>query len=178
MTPYEQEVGVKKYFKAFTGYLTLSENQGSGLQMTSMTAVGMVCRFFMGWKRSHPFMIGSANYLMDYLPQWRKGLEKGMAIAWYFYYWYYGTLAMHQMGGRYWRAWNEKIKTMLPENQRRQPDELVGSWDPDSAVLNGGRIFSTAMAILTLETYYRFSPLLEEPPETGTTGGDAPAMGG
>jgi hypothetical protein len=165
MTPYEKEVGVKKYYEAFTSYLTLTENQGSGLQQTSMTAVGMVCRFFMGWKRSHPFLIGSANYLRNYLPQWRKGLEKGMSVAWSFYYWYYGTLAMHQMGGRYWREWNEKIKTMLPENQRRDPEDMVGSWDPDSAVLNGGRVFSTAMAILTLETYYRFSPLLEEAPE-------------
>jgi HEAT repeat protein len=168
MTPYEREVGVKKHYESFTSYLTLSENQGSGLQQTSMTAVGMVCRFFMGWKRSHPFLIGSANYLMNYLPQWRKGLEKGMSVAWYFYYWYYGTLAMHQMGGRYWRGWNEKIKTMLPENQRRDPEDMVGSWDPDSAVLNGGRVFSTAMAILSLETYYRFSPLLE-------TGEDAPS---
>jgi HEAT repeat protein len=171
MTAYEQEVGVKKYYQAFTSYLTLSENQGSGLQQTSMTAVGMVCRFFMGWKRSHPFLIGSANYLMNFLPQWRKGLEKGQAVAWYFYYWYYGTLAMHQMGGRYWRAWNEKIKTMLPENQRRDPEDMVGSWDPDSAVLNGGRIFSTAMAILSLETYYRFSPLLEDVPDADPAAG-------
>jgi HEAT repeat protein len=165
MTAYEQEVGVKRYFKAFTGYFELSGKEGSALQQTSMTAVGMVCRFFMGWKRSHPFMIGSANYLLDYLPQWQRGLEKGQAIAWYYYYWYYGTLAMHQMGGKYWRQWNEKIKTMLPEHQRGDPADMVGSWDPDTAVLNGGRIFSTAMAILTLETYYRFSPLLDEPPE-------------
>ena len=44
--------------------------------MTSMTAVGMVCRFFMGWRRSHPFLIGSANFLApDYVPQWMKGLD-------------------------------------------------------------------------------------------------------
>ena len=91
-----------------------------------------------------------------------RGLEKGQAIAWYHYYWYYGTLAMHQMGGRFWRHWNEKIRRMYPEKQRRTPPELYGSWDPDTAVLNGGRLFSTAMSILALETYYRFSPLLGE----------------
>jgi HEAT repeat protein len=185
-TDYDKEVGAKRYFKAFTGYFTLSGSEASSLQQTSMTAVGMVCRFFMGWQRSHPFMIGSANYLMDFLPQWRKGLEKGQAIAWYFYYYYYGTLAMHQMGGRYWRAWNEKIKTVLPANQRTEPPELAGSWDPDSAVLNGGRLFSTSMGILTLETYYRFSPLMlsteeddarrREAAKHKPAGGD-PAMG-
>ncbi len=159
-TDFDKEVGVKRYFKAFTGYFVLSGKEDSALQQRSMTAVGMVARFFMGWQRSHPFLIGSANYLMDYLPQWRKGLDgKGQAIAWYFYYYYYGTLAMYQMGGRYWRAWNEKIKTMLPENQRIDPPNLAGSWDPDTALLNGGRLFSTCMAAMTLETYYRFSPL-------------------
>jgi HEAT repeat protein len=157
---YDKEVGAKYYFKAITGYFELKSEKD--IQQTSMTACGMTCRFFMGWQRSHPFLIGSANYLMDFLPQWRKGLEKGQAIAWYFYFWYYGTISMHQMGGRYWRAWNEKIKTMLPANQRKEPPALAGSWDPDTALLNGGRIFSTAMACMTLETYYRFSPLMLE----------------
>jgi HEAT repeat protein len=169
------EVGSRQYYKFFTGYFTLSGSESSSLQQTSMTAVGMVCRFFMGWKRSHPYMIGSANYLGDYLPQWMKGLEKGQAIAWYHYYWYYGTLAMYAMGGRHWRQWNDRIKKMYVENQRLSPPELVGSWDPDTAVLNGGRIFSTAMSILTLETYYRFSPVLDEGlPEDD---GGAPAAG-
>ncbi len=159
VSDYDKEVGVKRVFKYITGYLPLGASEQS-LQQSSMTPVGMVCRFFMGWQRSHPFEIGSANYLMDFLPQWRRGLEKGQAIAWYFYFYYYGTLAMHQMGGRYWRAWNEKIKTMLPDNQRKEPAEVAGSWDPDTAVLNGGRLFSTAMACMTLETYYRFSPLM------------------
>jgi len=187
---FAKEVGVKRSFKAITGYFVLSGSEKSALQQTSMTAVGMVSRAFLGWSRSHPFQIGSANYLMDYLPQWRKGLEKGQAIAWYFYYWYYATLAMHQMGGRYWRAWNEKIKTMLPENQRVDPPALAGSWDPDTAVLNGGRLFSTSLAIMTLETYYRFSPLVANAdadtapaapgkpgPAMAEPGMDDPAMG-
>jgi hypothetical protein len=165
---YDYEVGSRRRFKAFAGYLELSGKEASALQQVSMTAVGMTCRFFMGWKRSHPFQIGCANYLMEYLPRWMKGLEKGMAVAWYHYFWYYGTLSMYQMGGRYWRAWNERIRRMYPENQRTSPPELAGSWDPDSAVLNGGRLFSTAMSILTLESYYRFSPLLGE---------DAPPVG-
>jgi len=164
-TDYDYEVGSRRYYKAFTGYLALSGAEKSALQQTSMTAVGMVCRIFMGWKRSHPFLIGSANYLLDYLPRWMQGLEKGMAIAWYHYFWYYGTLAMHQMGGRYWRAWNQKIKKMYPDKQRNSPPRLKGSWDPGTAVLNGGRLFSTCMSILSLETYYRFSPLLGAPDE-------------
>lgn len=168
---YDYEVGSRRRFKAFMGYFELSGKEASALQQTSMTAVGMVCRFFMGFKRSHPFQIGCANYLLaEYLPQWMAGLNKGMAIAWYHYYWYYGTLAMYQMGGKYWRAWNERIRRMYPEKQRVSPPELAGSWDPDTALLNGGRLFSTAMSVLTLESYYRFSPLLGDeapPPDAG-----------
>lgn len=164
---YDYEVGHRRYYKAFTGYFELSGKEKSAAQMTSMTAVGMVCRFFMGWNRSHPFLIGSANYLKDYLPQWMQGLNKGQAIAWYHYFWYYGTLAMYQMGGRYWRAWNERIKKMYPEHQCLSPPSLAGSWDPDTAKLNGGRLFSTSISILTLETYYRFSPHLAAQDESG-----------
>lgn len=158
---YDYEVGSRRRFIAFTGYFELSGSETKSLQQVSMTAVGMVCRFFMGWKRSHPFQIGSANYLVpEYLPQWMEGLNKGQALAWYHYYWYYGTLATYQMGGKWWRAWNERIRRMYPEKQRTSPPELSGSWDPDTAVLNGGRLFSTAMSVLTLQSYYRFSPLL------------------
>ena len=164
---FDYEVGVRRYFKAFTSYFKLSDRDKRGAQKISMTAVGMVCRFFMGWKRSHPYMIGSANFLKEYLPKWMKGMEKDQNVAWYHYYWYYGTLAMHQMGGKYWRNWNQTIRKMYPEKQRLSPPELAGSWDPDPTVLNGGRIFSTAMSVLSLETYYRFSPLLGEagPPD-------------
>ena len=54
---------------------------------------------------------------------------------------------------------------MLPKNQKIDPPDLAGSWDPDTAVLNGGRLFSTSMGCLALESYYRFSPLMLESDE-------------
>ena len=45
---------------------------------------------------------------------------------------------------------------------------LAGSWDPkDEWGRYGGRLYSTALATLTLEVYYRFLPLyrLNETPE-------------
>jgi len=178
-TDYDYEVGSRQYYKAFTSYFALGDADKTGLRTGSMTAVGMVCRFFMGWKRSHPYMIGCANYLEDLLPVWMRGLEKVQTVTWYHYYYYYGTLAMHQMGGRFWRHWNEKIRRMYPENQRRSPPEMYGSWDPDTARLNGGRLFSTTMSILALETYYRFSPLLGDVEKAGDGGGgkDPPQPG-
>ena len=159
---YDHEVGGARKFKAFTSYFELGKSDKQGAQKLSMTGVGMVCRVFMGWKRTHPYLIGCANLLIDYLPEWMAGMNQAQNVAWYHYYWYYGTLAMHQMGGKYWRAWNQKIKKMYPDKQRTSPTELAGSWDPDTTLLNGGRLFSTPMSILSLQTYYRFSPLFAD----------------
>ena len=173
---YESEMGLKRHFEAFSSYFPLSKDDGRGLRRVSMTAVTMTCRFFMGWKRSHPYMIGASNLLSQFLPDWMNGLAREQSVTWYHYYWYYGALSMHQMGGRTWGKWNQKMKKMYPAKQRRSPEALVGSWDPDTAVHNGGRLFSTVLSIMSLETYYRFDPLLgEKGSDTEAAGADAGA---
>jgi len=48
---------------------------------------------------------------------------------------------------------------MLVKHQNLTPGELYGSWDPTTQThfcQMGGRVYSTAMAVLTLEVYYRY----------------------
>jgi len=90
---------------------------------------------------------------MQYPPQWhRENL----------YYWYYGTVACFQMGGDYWQRWNSSLRDMLIEHQAREGHE-AGSWDPNPTLdtwgKEGGRVYSTALATLCLEVYYRFLPI-------------------
>ena len=76
-----------------------------------------------------------------------------------FYYWYFGTLAMFQIGGETWKTWNENIKSTLLSMQSKTGNEK-GSWDPiDKWSGYGGRVYTTSMAILTLEVYYRYPKL-------------------
>jgi hypothetical protein len=119
----------------------------------TMTAVGMLSRQFMGWKREDPMLVGGASYLQQSLPEWGSGNVN-------FYYWYYGTLVMFQMGGQWWKAWNGALRDMLIERQRKGPPKIDGSWDP-LCVWNskGGRVYSTALGALCLEVYYRYLPL-------------------
>ena len=77
------------------------------------------------------------------------------------YAWYYGTLAMHQMGGRYFREWNDRIKKIVPGTQDRG-DCVDGSWPVWAHDTVAGRLYTTAMGVLTLETYYRYLPILED----------------
>lgn len=76
-----------------------------------------------------------------------------------YYYWYYGTLALYQHGGPEWEQWNTAVRNMLVADQRRE-GPLTGSWDPHDVWGGyGGRMYSTAIATLSLEVYYRYLPL-------------------
>jgi len=134
---------------------------GKSTERPPMTAVGMLGRQFLGFKRNDPLLIGGGEHLIENLPKWsnnRSSYSSGRGTN--FYYWYYGTLSMFQMGGKYWKAWNSSLRDMLIQNQRRGGDE-DGSWDyePDALGQYGGRVYTTALGALCLEVYYRYLPM-------------------
>ena len=122
----------------------------------SMTAVGVLIRIFAGHTmEGNPLISKGADLMAEKLPVWADGGDID------FYYWYYGTLAMHQVGGPRWDKWNADIKTAILDHQRTNKDEdEYGSWDPvDPWSGEGGRVYATAINCLTMEVYYRY-PLL------------------
>ncbi|MCI0339761.1 MAG: hypothetical protein L0216_01205 [Planctomycetales bacterium] len=120
----------------------------------AMTAVAVTSRVFMGEPSDSPKLKGGATLLKNMPPKWDPESTND------FYYWYYGTLAMFQMGGDFWKVWNTAMKEALVKTQRRGGDE-DGSWDPSDAWGGaGGRVYSTAINILSLEIYYRYGKVL------------------
>ncbi len=81
-----------------------------------------------------------------------------------FYYWYYATLALFQHGGEPWSHWNAWTRDRIVGLQLTE-GHRAGSWDPDDSLYGakGGRIYCTALAALTLEVYYRYLRLYDEP---------------
>ncbi|HEX5054161.1 MAG TPA: prenyltransferase/squalene oxidase repeat-containing protein [Planctomycetota bacterium] len=125
----------------------------------ALTAVGLFCRFFIGQDpKEKPVMTAAANLIAQRPPVWDP---KGGSID--FYYWYYGTYALFQMGGRHWTDWQKMLEPAVVKTQHREKEHknLYGSWDPiDAWGEDGGRVYSTAILVLTLEAYYRYSKLL------------------
>lgn len=120
----------------------------------TMTAEALVCRQFLGMDRFNPASDEAGDYLLEDLPgQGKTNL----------YYWYYGSLSMYQLQGDHWKKWNNALQTSLLKAQESS-GELTGSWSPDNDVWGGygGRVYSTAMATLCLEVYYRYLPLYGE----------------
>jgi hypothetical protein len=79
------------------------------------------------------------------------------------YYNYYATQVMHHFGGAPWKRWNARMRDQLVNSQAKEGHES-GSWfmlDPHGAG-PGGRLYSTAMAAMVLEVYYRHLPLYRQ----------------
>ncbi|MGI8980833.1 MAG: prenyltransferase/squalene oxidase repeat-containing protein [Pirellulaceae bacterium] len=116
----------------------------------TMTAEALCCRIFLAAEDSPAAQSEAATFVMEEVP-----IRESVNL----YYWYYGTVAMFQRQGEDWDRWNAAMQRELLARQRHD-GKLVGSWDPDNLWGNyGGRVYSTAMATLCLEVYYRYLPL-------------------
>lgn len=181
-----REVGIEVPSNLQTGTLTwlsrvaIGESRGLARYQPwdnvtpTMTAEAWVCRQFLGVGGPGAASSEAAAYLLANGPK---------ASEYNLYYWYYGTLAMYQHGGTAWSRWNGEVRDAIVTRQRVR-GHAAGSWDPDSSPYGskGGRIYCTALATLSLEVYYRYLRLYDEPnlppviapSRPRTLGGDAP----
>ena len=122
----------------------------------SITAVGLPTRIFLGdTPDESPILLQAADTMLKRPPTWN---ESDGSID--LYYWYYGTYAIFQMGGRHWKAWKAHLDSALVKTQCRKGNSK-GSWDPVGAWgESGGRVYSTALSALTLQAYFRYTRLL------------------
>lgn len=120
----------------------------------SMTAVGLLCRQYLGWGPRNPGLVAGVERLKKIPP---SNDTKNM------YYYYYATQVMHHMGGEAWEFWNPKMRDKLVREQDRgdKYEHQKGSWSPAGDIHGGvgGRVMQTSLSLLTLEVYYRHLPL-------------------
>jgi len=140
---------------------------GQKLATPSMTAIGMFCRQLFGDEAAGPEIRAAAEWLLKHTPaEPPKGAEAGMhKLAQDLYFTHHSCLAMFQMGGRYWTTWNALFRDAVVKAQVKEEAAdaagrpVRGSWDPAKHSFGqaGGRVYVTAMAVLSLETYYRYA---------------------
>lgn len=119
-----------------------------------MTAEALLCRMYLGWTKDFAGLEQGVRYLVrDHMPS-----DAGTN----FYYWYYATQVLHHFGGQQWQAWNLEMRDLLVESQIRRGHQ-AGSWDPvGDHTVEAGRLYSTALAVCTLEVYYRHAPIFRQ----------------
>jgi len=134
---------------------------GAGVNPSfSMTAAGMFCRQFLGGPEAE--VAAGAKWLRDYAD---RALDRGeLDFSKNLYTTYYTCLAMFQMGGDSWTRWNKwfrdpVVKAQVQERLDADGRYIRGSWDPAKEAFGkgAGRVYTTAMALLCLETYSRYA---------------------
>jgi serine/threonine protein kinase len=121
------------------------------------SAVGLLCRMRLGWKKDNPALQRGVRRLA------REGPTADL------YYNYYATQVLHNMEGDMWVAWNTKMRNILVKAQEKDGHEEGSWWDgfeQGHAPQAGGRLYTTAMATMILEVYYRYTPLYARPEST------------
>ncbi len=125
-----------------------------GEKSESMTAVGLLARLFMGEDpRKSQVMQKHANLLRNLPPTWNTA-DGSIDM----YYWYYGALAMFQMGGKDWKVWKKGLEKAVVDTQRKDTDYCLykGSWDPVGPWgPDGGRVYSSAMLARCFQLVHR-----------------------
>ena len=112
------------------------------------TAVGLLCRMYMGWKREKPQLQKGVEFLSNLGPSKED-----------IYYNYYATQVLHHWDGELWNKWNEQMREQLVGTQIKEGPG-AGSWDTTDPHRDaGGRIYQTTLSLLTLEVYYRHLPI-------------------
>lgn len=118
-----------------------SYKPGEGPSRT-MTAEALATRLLLGENVPAAEIAEAEQYILAEMPG--TGPDN-------YYYWYYASLALHQLQDDAWKQWNQRMKKRLLETQL--PD---GSWSTATVWGgNGGKVYTTAMACLCLEVYYR-----------------------
>jgi len=118
------------------------------------TAIALLIRLLMGTDKNHPAVRDAATVLASSLPVWKTG-GGGKLNQVDYYYWYYGALALRKLGGARWHLWNRALKRALLASQVKA-GHAGGSWPAVGAWgFAGGRVYSTAINVLTMQVYYR-----------------------
>jgi len=128
----------------------LASYQPRSYATRTMTAEALACRLFLRLRLNQSATEEAVAFLMQETPQ-----SGSMNL----YYWYYATVALFQVRGNAWKTWNESLQQRLMATQETT-GPLAGSWAPNTVWgAYGGRVYSTAMAALCLEVYYRYLPM-------------------
>lgn len=121
----------------------------------ALTAIGLCCRIFAGQTPDkEPILRVAADRLLQKVPAWTNDGRIDL------FYWYYGTLACFQMGRKWWDGWKKGMARSLSDNQVSK-GHAKGSWNPDGVWgSSGGRVATTALAVMCLQVYYRYTTLI------------------
>lgn len=115
-----------------------------------VTAAAMMARIFAGEDPKTPQLTQCTSLLRGKLP--RSDGQTANQL-----YWYFGSIAMFQVGGRPWISWNKAMKSEIAGSQTAE-GEGSGTWKHRGPWTSAsGNVAATALGTMCLEVYYRYA---------------------
>ncbi len=122
-----------------------------------LVGVSVLCRLLLGDDPAEPGLARGIAILAGATPELDRD-PRPRSVDRGHYPVYYGTVASFVAGGDAWSRWNPAAQRLLLAPQRTAGCAR-GSWDPEGMWgANGGRVYATAISVLTLEVYYKYLP--------------------
>jgi hypothetical protein len=142
----------------------LASYRPDGPATTSMTAEALYCRLLL---QDLAYEAVDERSLREASAHLQAALPDVSRIN--LYYWYYATLALHHRreasdeANLAWGRWNDALTAALLKTQIADGPN-AGSWNTNTVWGGyGGRVYTTAMAAMCLEVYYRYAPAQRAP---------------
>ncbi|MBI3831607.1 MAG: hypothetical protein HY291_18955 [Planctomycetes bacterium] len=127
-----------------------------------LTALGTLCRLALTNSKDDNLAACAEWVANRGAPEWGDGGKQADLI-----HWQAASLLLFQQDGDLWKKWNAAQKDTLAEHQLKGGDD-DGSWNAVGQDMEHfGKVASTALGALCLETYYRY---LKLPPQTAPGG--------
>ena len=127
------------------------QNKFPPVQSQAMTASAVATRIHAGQSPRRDSIRKGIKLMLARAPNWNR--DTGSTD---FYYWFWATRACIAAGGQEWATWDTALKAAVLKHQHRDGSGArTGSWDPVGPWgPDGGRVYSTAILALTLQSYY------------------------
>jgi hypothetical protein len=166
--PQQEKASVRRFLdRAFTASglgIYADREPEAGRQGINMVAVALLTHFYLDGSPNDPRVRAAVRRLVPgHVPDAREFSRWDRSFQ-SFYYWYTATLCLFHLGGAEWEGWNTLLqRSLLPLQSRGS--HVEGSWDPEPSWIgmSGGRVYATAINVLSLEVYYRYKPLFASP---------------
>jgi len=116
----------------------------------AMTAEAILVRLGAGQRPGENELVDKGvQQILDCPPRWN--VKEGYLDM---YYWFQATRALYQVGDSPWRKWQKSMtKVILKHQHPKRSGSRTGSWDPIGVWGDdGGRVYSTALMLLCLES--------------------------
>jgi hypothetical protein len=118
---------------------------------TKALACALISRIFTGAKKtSDPHLVHGGKLLAAAWPRREGGSGLDPEAI------YFGTLAAFQLGRKVWDPWNPAMREAIVPSQVKEGC-ASGSWNPESLGKTRGRVWASALNVLSLEIYYRYA---------------------